>query len=73
VLLAKVAYEGEHEPTNAEVAAALGLGLDEVRNRLYEARKVLRRELRRLAATRSKDPEGELRALGIDLGRAGGD
>lgn len=70
VLLAKVAYEGDREPTYAEIAAAQGLGLDDVRNRLYEARKILRAELWKLAALRSKDPDGELRALGIDVGRA---
>lgn len=69
ILLAKVAYEGEREPPNAEIAARHALGLNDVRNRLYEARKIFRAELLRLASLRSKDPEGELRALGIDLGR----
>lgn len=57
--------EGREPEDYAALARKFGLSVSDVRNRLTKVRTLLREALLHGAAQRSKDPEGELRELGL--------
>jgi DNA-directed RNA polymerase specialized sigma24 family protein len=67
LLLATLAYDGDRPPPRAELARRHRLSEHDVKNYVYEARRLLKGEIARLAEEASDDPAGELRDLGIDL------
>ncbi len=57
----------DEPPEYEEIALRLGLSLYDVRNYLHAARKVFKKMLVKIAEARSRDPEWELRALGLEV------
>lgn len=60
-----VGADGREPEEYSLLTGKYGLSESEIRNRLTKVRKLLREALLALAAQRSKDPEGELRELGL--------
>jgi hypothetical protein len=67
VLLEK-ASDLEDGISHEELARRHGLSVFDVRNYIFAARKVFRKQLRKLAAELSTDPASELRELGLPAG-----